>query len=316
MTRDPSLFAQVRPAASGRPSVILLAMMWLYITVCSNGARAAQAELFSGPEAACVGSGGTYLGDMTCRLPDGSVTQIHSMNAPVATMASSTLVQPGTPHAWALATTAITFEFNGGRHDSLAGAAFTKESLEDGQTLLSDWWGVHSRDDLLQTLAWLQFEGHRSEFDELGRGVDAMSKAQFLRAKIALKADREELHRLEMARRYHHAFGARSILAWDLVRYVSICRWGYLAGYLSDQEAWDHIMSAALRLQQTFRSWKELENNFLTGREFWSLSQTKKTGDKFRAIADRFIHESNSPWNQNPWNLRLGVQTPLPVKAE
>lgn len=83
--------------------------------------------------------------------------------------------------------------------------------------------------------------------------------------------------------------------------------------YMSEAEAWDHIMPAALRLQQTFSSWQDLQTDYLIGREFWSAEQMEESGNRFRAIDDQFIHDSNSPWNVNPWTMALGVTAPLQI---
>jgi hypothetical protein len=83
--------------------------------------------------------------------------------------------------------------------------------------------------------------------------------------------------------------------------------------YLSETEAWDKIMPAALRLQQTFVSWPDLESNFLLGRQFWSMEQSRQTGATYKAIYDEFIEEKDSPWNANDWNMDLQVTTPLPI---
>jgi Protein of unknown function (DUF1266) len=47
-----------------------------------------------------------------------------------------------------------------------------------------------------------------------------------------------------------------------------------LCGYLAEDEAWEKIMPAAAKLHATFSSWKELGENYLIGREFWSYEQT------------------------------------------
>lgn len=230
-------------------------------------------------------------------------------------LTSATPVMPRTPHAWALATTAIVFEFNAGRHDLLGGAVATPDGEEEGKRLLSSWWGVNTHDELLEMLNWLQFEGHRTRFDQLGRWADAMNEMQFESTKATLPTEEQQIHSLEVARKNYRLLGNKGILAWDLVRYIALCRWGYLAGYLSEMEAWDRIMPAASRLQQTFTSWQDLQDDYLIGRDFWSVEQTRETGDRFRAIYEHFIQDSSSPWNVNPWTMDLGIATPLPIAA-
>jgi hypothetical protein len=218
---------------------------------CGADAAQAPAPFQSDPASACLGSGGKYLGDMKCRMADGSIAAILSGADAITARNSAAPVTSGGPHAWALATTAITFEFNGDRHDLLTGVVATPEGQERGKHMLSQWWGVKNRDELLGTLNWLQFEGHRADFDKLGRRVEDMNELQFLAAKAAVSMDPQELNRLEVVRQNHRPLGQKGILAWDLVRFIALCRWGNLAGYLSETEAWDLIMPAALRLQMT-----------------------------------------------------------------
>jgi Protein of unknown function (DUF1266) len=293
----------------------LAAALALTTNACAAGAAQAPAPLQSDPTSACLGSGGKYLGDMKCQMADGSVAAILFGADAIRARNSAAPVTPRSPHAWALATTAITFEFNGDRHDLLTGVVATPEGQERGKHLLSQWWGVKNRDELLGMLNWLQFEGHRADFDELGRRVDDMNELEFMTTKAAVITDRQELNRLEVVRQNHRPLGQKGILAWDLVRFIALCRWGNLAGYLSDMEAWDHIMPAALRLQLTFSSWQDLQNDFLIGRQFWSVEQTQKNGERFRAIYEYFSADSSSPWNVDPWKMDLGVAKPLPLKA-
>jgi hypothetical protein len=256
------------------------------------------------------------LGDLKCQMPDGSIAQIHHGPVDANVRTSEIPVPPRSPQAWALATTAIMFELNGTRHDLLGGAVALPENAEWGRQLLSEWWGVSNRDQLVEMLSWLQFDGHRADFEELGRRVDAMNEEQFKASEAALLGDPEQLHSLQVVRQNHRNLGQSGILAWDLVRYIALCRWGYLAGYLSQTEAWDHIMPAARRLQETFSSWEALQNDYLIGREFWSLEQTQKNGERYRLIFERFIQDPSSPWNTNPWPMDLGIATPLVLTAK
>jgi hypothetical protein len=265
---------------------------------------------------ACTSAGGTYLGELKCQMRDGSIQQIARGRVDPETQNSQVPAPPNSPHAWALATTAIMFEINESRHDLLGGAVTLPENVQWGKQLLSEWWGVSDRQELLSTLSWLQLEGHRAEFEELGRQVDAMTEQQFSAAVAAAAADPEELNSLQVVRRYHRALGESGILGWDLVRYIALCRWGYLAGYMTRTEAWDRIMPAARRMQEAFSSWQALQNDYLIGREFWSAAQTQKYGERYRAVVERFLEDPNSPWNVNPWAMNLQVAAPLLLQEQ
>ncbi len=80
-------------------------------------------------------------------------------------------------------------------------------NVQWGKELLSEWWGVTSRDQLLEMLEWLQFQGHRAAFEQLGRQVDAMNEKECKAAEAALLEDPEQLFRAQIVRQYHHTLG-------------------------------------------------------------------------------------------------------------
>jgi hypothetical protein len=80
-----------------------------------------------------------------------------------------------------------------------------------------------------------------------------------------------------------------------------------------ETNAWRQIMPAAQQLQQTFDSWQDLQTNYLIGREFWSLEQTKKTGAPFQAAFEKLSEDPSSPWNAIPWNTPLDIRTVTPA---
>src|SRR5882762_7416031 len=76
---------------------------------------------------------------------------------------------------WALATSAIRASQNGDRHDILGGQEKTAESVRSATRLLHDWWGVDSREDLLEALETLARVGHRARFEQLGADPSSLS---------------------------------------------------------------------------------------------------------------------------------------------
>ena len=208
-----------------------------------------------------------------------------------------------TQKAWGLAASALLTEFNHERHDTLAGVTLTEEHQRNSRQTLENWWGVGNREDLLGPLTWIDQGGHRQEFATLGERASQLGPEEF--KEIVPGLDAENANSLRVARRYYQKLGEQSLVGWDYARYISLCRWGYAAGYLSEDEAWQRIMYAARVLQRTFGSWQELGENYLIGREFWSLHQTQKDGQAMRAVYLRLLNNSGSPWNRIPWALDL-----------
>jgi len=47
-----------------------------------------------------------------------------------------------------------------------------------------------------------------------------------------------------------------TIKAWDLGRSISLCRWGYNVGFITEDEAWARIFRIARIIQPLYRSWE------------------------------------------------------------
>ena len=209
------------------------------------------------------------------------------------------------PKAWALGCGAVLMERNGVRHDTLATCPIAKPGISNLRKLLDDWWGIRTKKDLLDILAWLEKEGHRKGFDRTVAKVTSLSDEQFEAIMNNPNYDKETLHEVQVARKYGKKLGHKSITAWDYSRYIFLCREGYTLGLLSEEEAWDKIMPAARKLQKTFNSWEELGCNYLIGRQYWSYKQTVDNGELYDDAVQRLMDMPSSPWNKYPWNMNL-----------
>ena len=215
-------------------------------------------------------------------------------------------VEPGTPQAWMLLSSSVLFERNQDRHDLLAGEPAGPGATEKAKKLLEEWWSVETRADLLDKLVWLEKEGHRKSFDELAKKF-GKSSGPDLEKKLS-KLFEDDRKQAEFAAKNASRLGSKSILAWDLGRYVALCRWGYGAGYLTEAEAWERMLPVARKLQKTFSSWEELGGNFCDGREFWSPGENEETKQAF----ERLRTSETSPWKSTRWDVKLDLK---PAKA-
>jgi len=200
---------------------------------------------------------------------------------------------------WAIAASAI---LSGANHENLTTLSSGGSALSI-RRLLQDSWDISDRDSFLKALDWIDQGGHRQLFSALGERSSRAS-AEELSAVIS-KLNSEDANSLTMAHRYYQKFGSQSITAWDYARYINLCRWGVAAGYISEDEGWPRAMHAAQILQQTFGSWKEFGENYIVGREFWSLRQTRINGQEMRARYQSLVSDPASSWNRIPWDLSL-----------
>jgi hypothetical protein len=202
---------------------------------------------------------------------------------------------------WALGTCAILADINGQRHDLLGGCERTPAEIKRWRDCLAKWWGVRNRAELLETLRWLDEDGHRRAFNDLARALPQASAAQLAAIQKRCSADSTFSNRVELVRKYQKELGTKSILAWDYGRYVSLCGWGYVVGFLSEDEAWRKIMPVASFLQDTFDSWDDLGRSYVIGRDFWSPG---KSPESRRSYAN-MLNNASSPWNLLPWSMDL-----------
>ncbi|UCG30981.1 MAG: DUF1266 domain-containing protein [candidate division WOR-3 bacterium] len=204
---------------------------------------------------------------------------------------------------WALATTSVLTEYNRERHDILEGVARTEENIAKHHDLLNYWWGIDSRDGLFFVLDWLEQVGHRKRFDEMGQYMNTLTDEEYEEMIASLPV--EDRSSWEVVRENWTRLGAKSLIGWDFCRYIHLCRRGHLLGYLSESESWKLIMPKARFLQVSFDSWADLGDNYLVGREFWSLERTEASGEFFCQAYRRLIENPESPWNTIPWELAL-----------
>jgi len=194
----------------------------------------------------------------------------------------------------------------------LGGCDRSPKEIKAWQDSLAKWWNTHNREELLETLSWIEDGGHRRQFDEIAQDLSAASPAQLVHIRRQVEDNPSVSNKVEIVLTHQREFGAKSITAWDYSRYVSLCGWGYIAGYLTEDEAWQRIMPAARLLQRTFTSWEELGKNHVVGREFWSLKQTQKNGDQTRQCFEKLKTDPASPWRTLDWNMNIAT----PQKAQ
>jgi len=206
---------------------------------------------------------------------------------------------------WALASSAILMEVNNQRHDLLGGEFRSARNIETRLMMLRSWWSIENREDLLGTLSWLMDEGHRKEFTETGEMLFTLSPEEVASCVANAQNDEELLHQFEIVREFYPRLGNKSLLAWDLGRYIALCRWGYFVGFFTEEEAWAKIMPAARMLRQNFASWGEMADNYLLGREYWSYSITKANGAQYRQVVTKLLRDPSSPWCRCPWGTDL-----------
>ena len=215
---------------------------------------------------------------------------------------------------WALATVAVSNQQSGNCHNLLGGEPLTPQTRVDAILGLKDWWGITDRKEAVEVLEWLLNEGHHREFEQLAALVSTLSDKEYERILAKYDDNPEVIFKLKFARENQQKLGDKSLLAWDLCRYIQVVELCFMAGYMSEEESWEKIMPAARVIQQHFSSWSDMGENYLAGRNYWAAQRNKRLAFIYSLLIND--KDEHSPWTSTRWNTDLSdapkAQAPVP----
>ncbi|HLD22128.1 MAG TPA: DUF1266 domain-containing protein [Patescibacteria group bacterium] len=106
-----------------------------------------------------------------------------------------------------------------------------------------------------------------------------------------------------LAKEGHRAEFGDEVLAWDHMRYFYVCGMGYLAGYISEDQAWSQMMPLAKELQATYDSWHAMNEAYIKGRRMWG-EDTDGT-NLMEKDYKKMLEKQNTIWNSIAWDTHL-----------
>ena len=247
-------------------------------------------------------------------LGKGVVSMLRPRKSPGIQPAKEIDAGPG-PRSWVLAAAALPGLLRGVDPNTLAGRALSGLNERRTRKWLQKNWEVDGPEELEEIQEWLLETGHRTEFfEEIQRFrlfTDEYTTGFLHRVEQGLEGtdspqEMEELKgRVAIARERGLALSEAGFLAWDYLRYLDLCRAGFLAGYLDEEEAWDAMLAVAQVLQSRYDSWEACAAAYLAAREYWSVVDMAANGVACQKIYDQLLNSPNSPWKLVPWGLAL-----------
>lgn len=164
---------------------------------------------------------------------------------------------------WARAMGSVLIYLNDGNPYYFGGYQATEDNRNAAVNILAGSWEINSRKDLLTQIQKLLTEGDRASYREEAKEMKAMSKKQLKTAMKQLSGDL--LIHYQMVQYNWKTWKNNGLLAWDMCRVSHLVQWGYVAGYLTREEAQALTEPAAAKLRKKFTSWEEVQNNWLDG---------------------------------------------------
>jgi hypothetical protein len=211
---------------------------------------------------------------------------------------------------WAIALTGIMSERNNSNHTTLESNDMNEKNKKIWLEVLRRDWSINNREELLQTLENMENDGHAASLKFIKEIIQEtiQDKGEFSIITIYNKyqLNSRQYNYLKFTILNWNRFSDRTILSWDWGRNISLCRWGYDVGFLTEEEAWEKIMYYAKKIQPLYSSWEEYGYDYYMGRVFWVSGFGEDVAYLLQTnpIYNKLIGESGY-WHHLKWNIVL-----------
>lgn len=149
------------------------------------------------------------------------------------------------------------------------GLSFNKDLIYKSTFILYEW-NIHNDNDLRNQINRLLDGSHNERFiytyNEIRNLINEYSDdiLSYIRH-IGIS----EYNHVNLIIELSEYWGDRNIIGWDLFRIGTLVSWGYAAGFIEREEAYELMVPAINLLKENFSSWDEAANNYIDGFLWW-----------------------------------------------
>lgn len=202
---------------------------------------------------------------------------------------------------WALAADGISIYADRRSFYYLGGADPTYFMIQSRKEALKLWWDISSKEDAAQVIKWLGEEGYRDDFNKLSEMLDTLTEEKYKEVLKYYSYDTKLQNQIKFIKEHYKTMGQKSMAAWDYCNLINVTGLCYMAGYVTEEEAWELTMFAAQTLQKSFKSWEDLGRSYIMGYKF----MTGEENEKFNEALEWLLKDEKSPWAKYQWDLTL-----------
>ncbi|MCD8102691.1 MAG: DUF1266 domain-containing protein [Alistipes sp.] len=219
-----------------------------------------------------------------------------------------------------------------------AGAVYSQQqwayinSLETGldrekvMNIVNNWWGIHSPEEAVAKLDYLDSKGFDYYFPTVFRAfmeadpekqkeiitggmVNPVSLAGQDEDTITEDVQKAFSQRENLAETYDELVSdgviagpadieRYGVVGWDCGRLNFLARLCYDAGFLTESQTWSYVDRAYDLAARTFGSWDEYARSYVIGRAMWGGAESDNHG--ITEIAWHLLKDPESPWVKMP----------------
>jgi hypothetical protein len=180
---------------------------------------------------------------------------------------------------WFLGVGAILGKRNNQDLYELGMAVRTPGNVQAQRRSLKSSWSVSDRDDLIETIINMTYFGHSMRFNYDVELFKSLSKTE--QNDILKNSEGVDKYMWPYVMELDKKWDDKSIYAWDWFRMGHLCRWGYMAGYITAEEAYELFEPVAELLRETYNSWDEATENYLDGYAYWARVDVSREPNEF-----------------------------------
>lgn len=239
-----------------------------------------------------------------------NVTQPKRLSAGVAPVVSNPESKLTGEQQWVIACGADVAYSNGYFVNDLT----TGLTRQQCRLALGEQYDIDCAEEVVDSIQWLQNEGHRSMFNMLWTAVSSLSIKEvkdYIRDHVVSDEVDEAimLQRLRNLRDTREAFSLLdatfkpNMLIWDYARIINLCRCGFDAGYLSREEALETVMSCGTLIAQAYTSWRHLSLSYQFARFMWRGFDEELFIEGYTGM-EVLLRNAGSPWVTLQWDQK------------
>lgn len=175
-------------------------------------------------------------------------------------------------------------------------------------TMLSEWYGINSKETAHDTMLRFLNEGHNKEYSFIKKYVVENNEAEFAQTPETNDVDRRYYEFFVNLSEAVEVLVTEKVIskkedllkidayAWDAGRIAYISRACAEMGFLTEKEAWSYIMEAYNKSKAVYKNWEDFGQGYVVGRAMWGGNNGSLGG--IININKELLADENSPWKE------------------
>ena len=184
--------------------------------------------------------------------------------------------------------------------------------IESITKMLKRDYGISNKKDLIETLNWLCETQSSKSFMNC---VKLFTREDLRQSKAEFYSNpRDESIEMisEWAHKHKWMLAHCGIKAFDIGRYVFLCRCAFTINLVSEQDVWSYLLPIGKMAQKLFTNWQEFATSYLVGRAICyklkiehdhTITDFSEQMNKMNCHLKTILADEQHPWSTLDWKM-------------